>query len=328
MEEKTNILEIRDLSVSFRTDEGLVQAADHVSLSIRKGETLGLVGESGCGKSVTAMSILRLIPSPPGRIDSGEILFRGRDLLKLPIEELRGVRGKAISMIFQEPMTALSPLQRIGRQMVEALQLHSGISRKEAWALGTEWLRRVGMPNPEEQMWAWPHNLSGGMRQRVLIAMALMLEPALIIADEPTTALDVTIQAQIFDLMRRMKKEDEALLLITHDMAVIWEMCDRVAVMYASEIVETGTVKQVFRNPLHPYTRALMAAIPSEASKGQELYHIKGQVPSAINYPAGCRFRERCPIAIERCGQEHPSLDSYGDQCARCFRAGEGGGAP
>ncbi|HNR95064.1 MAG TPA: ABC transporter ATP-binding protein [Kiritimatiellia bacterium] len=325
MEEKANILDIRDLSVSFRTDEGLVQAADRVSFSIRRGETLGLVGESGCGKSVTAMSILRLIPSPPGRIDSGEILFRGQDLLKLPIEELRRVRGKSISMIFQEPMTALSPLQRIGRQMVEALQLHSRISRREAWQIGTEWLRRVGMPNPEEQMWAWPHNLSGGMRQRVLIAMALMLEPALIIADEPTTALDVTIQAQIFDLMRRMKKENESLLLITHDMAVIWEMCDRVAVMYASEIVETGTVEQVFRNPLHPYTRALMAAIPSASSKGRELYHIKGQVPPGINYPAGCRFRERCPIAIERCGMEHPMLDPYGDQCARCFRAGEKG---
>ncbi|MGD9872824.1 MAG: ABC transporter ATP-binding protein [Kiritimatiellia bacterium] len=327
MDEKQNILEIKNLSVSFRTDEGIVQAADQVSLSIRQGETLGLVGESGCGKSVTAMSILRLIPSPPGRIDSGEIIFKGRDLLKLSIDELRKVRGKSISMIFQEPMTALSPLQRIGDQMVEALRLHSGISRKEARTVGIEWLHKVGMPNPEEQMWAWPHNLSGGMRQRVLIAMALMLDPALIIADEPTTALDVTIQAQIFDLMRRMKKEDEALLLITHDMGVIWEMCDRVAVMYASEIVETGTVEQVFKRPLHPYTRALMAAIPSRASKNRELYHIKGQVPSAINYPAGCRFRERCPIAIERCAQEHPALDSYGDQSARCFRAGEYGGA-
>jgi oligopeptide/dipeptide ABC transporter ATP-binding protein len=314
-----NLLYIKDLSVSFRTDEGTVRAVDEVSLAIDKGEALGLVGESGCGKSVTSMSILRLLSSPPGSIDSGQIIFENKDLLSIPIEELRKIRGKSISMIFQEPMTALSPLHCVGNQLVETLQFHSNISHKEAWQIGEQWLYKTGISDPKKNMYAYPFQLSGGMSQRVVIAMALMLDPKLIIADEPTTALDVTIQAQVFDLMREMKKTDTSLLLITHNMGVIWEMCDRVAVMYASEIVEIGAVKRIFNKPLHPYTEALLNSIPLISATKGKLESIPGQVPSPLNYPKGCRFQDRCKYTFDRCRSEHPPLYNINGNQARCF---------
>ena len=317
------LLDIEDLSVSFETDEGLVRAVDHVTLPIMRGEVLGLVGESGCGKSVTAMSALRLIPRPPGRIDSGRVLFHGRDLLTLPVRELQRIRGASISMIFQEPMTALSPLHRVGKQLVETLRLHAPVDRRTAWKTSEDWLRKVGIPDAEERMYAYPFQLSGGMRQRVMIAMALMLDPELIIADEPTTALDVTIQAQVFDLMRGMKKHETALLLITHDMGVIWEMCTRVAVMYAGELVEIGPRREVFEQPLHPYTEALLLSIPTLTADRKELKPIEGQVPSALHWPDGCRFRDRCRYAVARCAQEHPTLDTHGERQARCWLGAE-----
>ncbi len=312
------LLQIQNLSVSFRTDEGLIRATDQVSFSINRGEVFGLVGESGSGKTVTAMSILRLIPSPPGKIDSGTILFEGRDLLRMPIAELRAIRGHKISVIFQEPMTALSPLHRIGAQLVEALRFHQNISPPAAQDIARTWLEKVGIPDPSSALQAYPHQLSGGMRQRVMIAMALMLQPALIIADEPTTALDVTVQAQVLDLMRLMKAADTSILLITHDMGVIWEMCDRMAVMYASEVVETGTVAEIFQSPQHPYTQALLAAIPTLANRRDRLATIPGQVPSPLQYPAGCHFQPRCPHAFNRCST-HPPLYGPETRAARCF---------
>jgi peptide/nickel transport system ATP-binding protein/oligopeptide transport system ATP-binding protein len=316
-----DLLTIDQLSVTFTTDEGTVRAVDGVSFGVGTGETVGLVGESGCGKSVTAMSILRLIPRPPGHFAGGRILFDGKDLLTLPIEELRAIRGQQISMIFQEPMTALSPLHRVGRQLVETLQLHQPIGRREAWAKSQEWLTKVGIPDAAERMYAYPYQLSGGMRQRVMIAMALMLHPRLIIADEPTTALDVTVQAQVFDLMRQMKAKDTALLLITHDMGVIWEMCDRVVVMYASRVAEIAPVKALFAQPLHPYSRGLLAAVPRLRGEKQRLAAIPGQVPSPLNYPAGCHFCDRCPVAFARCRSEKPPLYELPDgRQVACFR--------
>jgi oligopeptide/dipeptide ABC transporter ATP-binding protein len=316
------LLEIENLAVSFATDEGRVLAVDNVSLRLDRGETLGLVGESGCGKSVTALSIVRLIPSPPGRIEAGRVLLDGEDLLRLPPERLRRVRGRSVGMIFQEPMTALSPLHRIGAQLAEAVRLHRDIGQAEARRVAREWLVKVGVPDADERLYAYPHQLSGGMRQRAMIAAALMLDPDLIVADEPTTALDVTIQAQVFDLIREMRRKNAALLLITHDMGVIWEMCDRVAVMYASEVVEVAPLRPLFARPLHPYTEALLAAIPSRAIKGRRLRTIEGQVPSPLAYPAGCRFRERCPYAFARCAAERPPLSDVGDgRLARCFLA-------
>lgn len=317
------ILKIDDLSVCFDTDEGTVHAVDNVSLSIKCGEVLGLVGESGCGKSVTAMSVLRLIPSPPGRITNGSISFRNDDLITMPIEALQKIRGRNISMIFQEPMTALSPLHTIGKQMIETLKLHNKIKTGDAFKKAKSWLYKVGIPDPDICMDSLPHQLSGGMRQRIMIAMALMLKPSLLIADEPTTALDVTIQAQIFDLMRNMKENNTAVLLITHDMGVIWEMCSRVAVMYAGQIVETGTVHDIFHDPLHPYTRALLNSIPATAGNAKRLPAIKGQVPSALNFPKGCRFQDRCLHTFARCRRDLPSLYTHNGRKARCFLAEE-----
>lgn len=317
------LLEIRNLSVSFTTEDGKVPAVQDVSLTLSKGQVLGLVGESGCGKSVTAMSVLRLVPTPPGTIESGSILYGDQDLLKVSIEELRAIRGNEISMIFQEPMTALSPLHRIGAQLAEALQLHHRLKRRDAWKRAEAWLTKVGIPDAAERMYAYPHQLSGGMRQRVMIAMALMLDPALIIADEPTTALDVTIQAQIFDLIRDMRKQDTAMLLITHDMGVIWETCTHVAVMYGSEIVETGPVEQIFHDPIHPYTKALLAVIPGSAPPGEHLPAIPGQVCSPRDYPKGCHFQNRCRYAFDRCTFEHPSQYNHEGRTVRCFLAEE-----
>ena len=316
------LLEIKDLTVSFKTDEGRIKAVEKVSLRIQPGEIVGLVGESGCGKSVTALSILRLIPSPPGCIESGEIWFHHRDLLKMNLRDLYRVRGREISIIFQEPLAALSPLHRIGRQMAEGLRLHTDVSFREAWATAQDWLEKVNIADAHERMHAYPFQLSGGMQQRIMIAMALMLNPKLVIADEPTTALDVTVQAQIFSLIKKMRRKQTAILLITHDMGVIWEMCDRVVVMYASEIVETGTLEDIFSRAAHPYTRGLLQSIPQLTRKLSRLASIPGHVPSPLQYPGGCHFRDRCAYAFQRCEQEHPPLIrlSEGHRSA-CFLA-------
>ena len=303
-----HLLDIRNLSVSFDTDDGVFSAVDNVSFYVKKGEIVGLVGESGCGKSVTSLSVLKLIPTPPAKVESGQILFNGQDLLKMDAADLQSIRGKSISMIFQEPLSALSPLQRIGQQLVEALKLHKDISNKDAWRLAQNWLEKVRIPDAAERMFAYPFQLSGGMQQRVMIAMAMMLEPGLIIADEPTTALDVTIQARIFALIKEMRQEKTSILLITHDMGVIWEMCDRVVVMYASRIAEQAGKEEIFASPAHPYTRGLLQSIPKLAVDTDRLEAIPGQVPSPLNYPSGCHFRDRCPHAFDRCAQENPPL--------------------
>ena len=262
MRTSETLLSVKDLTVHFDTDEGVVEAVNDVSLDIRPGEIVGLVGESGSGKTVTAQSILRLVPRPPARFVGGSAVFNGEDLMTLPIERLRRIRGAGISMIFQEPMTALSPLHRVGRQLGEMLRFHTGLDPDAAWKFGVEWLDKVGLPDPEQRMSFYPHHLSGGMRQRVMIAMALMLKPRLIIADEPSTALDVTVQAQIFKLLMRMKEEDTSMLLITHDLAVVWEVCDRIYVMKDSRLVERGDIEPIFSEPAHDYTRALLRAVP------------------------------------------------------------------
>ena len=314
------MLSVRDLTVQFDTDDGRLQAATHVSFDVATGGTLGLVGESGCGKSVSAMSSPRLIPQPPGHIVSGEILLDGVDLLKLPIAEMRNVRGRDIGVIFQEPMTALSPLHRIGDQLAEVVELHEHVSKHDLYARCLDWLKKVGIPDAEKRMEAFPFELSGGMRQRVMIAMALIMQPKLIIADEPTTALDVTIQAQILDLLKGIKAKDSSLLLITHDMGVIWEMCDEMVVMYASRVVESGPVKELFKEPRHPYTEGLLKSIPGLAGHTERLPHIPGQVPSLMHLPKGCSFADRCPYATARCREEQPELKTDGKRRLACFR--------
>ena len=269
MKTSEKLLSVNDLTVHFDTDEGVVEAVNDVSLDIRRGEIVGLVGESGSGKTVTAQSILRLVPRPPARFVKGEAVFNGDNLLTLPIERLRKIRGAEISMIFQEPMTALSPLHRVGRQLSEMLRFHTDLDQEAAWRHGTEWLDKVGLPDPEERMSFYPHHLSGGMRQRVMIAMALMLKPQLIIADEPSTALDVTVQAQIFRLLMSMKDADTSMLLITHDLAVVWEVCDRIYVMKNSRVVERGALEPIFKEPAHAYTRSLLQAVPRLYQAGE-----------------------------------------------------------
>lgn len=314
------LLSVEKLNITFDTDEKQIRAVRDVSFTVQRGEALGIVGESGCGKSVTAAAILRLIPCPPGKIESGRILFEGENLLNLPIDKLRRIRGNQISMIFQDPMTALSPLQTIGNQLMETLQLHRSLTRRQAAAESRDWLERVGISDAAQRLRLYPHQLSGGMRQRVMIAMALMLDPALIIADEPTTALDVTIQAQVFALINAMKKKDTSLLLITHDMGVIWEMCDRVVVMYASQVVESGSREEIFAHPAHPYTRGLLRSMPSLVTPGNRLPAIPGQVPSPLHYPPGCHFYDRCPEAFARCRKEKPLLYPCGSgHQAACF---------
>ncbi len=319
------LLSVSNLKVAFDTDEAKFLAVDDVSFDIRQGELVGLVGESGCGKSVSALSLLRLVPVPPGIIEGGSVNFKGTDLLQASITDVRKVRGREISMIFQEPLSALSPLQRIGQQMVETIQLHQDIPKSKAWQVSLEWLDKVKIPDVAEKMHAFPFQLSGGMQQRIMIAMALMMSPDLIIADEPTTALDVTIQAQVFELIREMKAERTAVLLITHDMGVVWEMCDRVLVMYASRIVEQGTTGDIFAAPAHPYTYSLLKSIPTLSDgKGDRLAVIPGSVPSPGNYPSGCRFRDRCPHAFERCRREMPELVLVDQNHeAACFIAGK-----
>jgi oligopeptide/dipeptide ABC transporter ATP-binding protein len=302
------ILEVSDLVTSFDTDTGTLTAVDGVSFSVRRGRTLGIVGESGCGKSVTALSIMRLLPQPMGRIVGGSVVFGGRDLVTLPAAEMLEIRGGQIGMIFQEPMTALNPVHTVGRQLSEVFLLHRTKNKMEALHLAVDMLRKVGIPSPEVRVGEYPHQLSGGMRQRVVIAMALACKPAVVIADEPTTALDVTIQAQILELMQALQDEmGMAILLITHDLGVIAEMCDDVVVMYAGRIAETGPVGRIFASPSHPYTRGLLDSIPRlDSQHKSRLSIIEGMVPSLADLPRGCRFQNRCPYRIDRCVEQPP----------------------
>ncbi|MFZ5572617.1 MAG: ABC transporter ATP-binding protein [Thermodesulfobacteriota bacterium] len=318
------LLDIQNLTVRFQTDESVFNAVEDISFHIDRGEIVGLVGESGCGKSVTALSIPRLIPSPPGKIQSGRILFDNQDLTALDPGSMRRIRGKRITMIFQEPSAALSPLQKIGRQMIETLRFHTDLGKRQAREAARIWLEKMKIPDAGERLEAYPYQLSGGMQQRVMIAMALMTEPELLIADEPTTALDVTIQAQIFHLIREMRAERTAILLITHDMGVVWEMCDRVLVMYAANIVEEGPLASVFAAPSHPYTRGLLQSIPRLSERRETLFAIPGQVPSPSNFPSGCHFRDRCPIAFDRCALEKPPMIELTPRHrSACFKAEE-----
>jgi oligopeptide/dipeptide ABC transporter ATP-binding protein len=312
------VLQVEDLQTQFFTAIGTVRAVDGVSYELKSGETLGVVGESGCGKSMTALSLMRLIPDPPGRIVSGTVKLGGRDLLQLSQEEMRKVRGNEISMIFQEPMTSLNPLFTVGGQIAEAVALHQGLSRKEAWNRAVDMLRRVYIPEPEKRAHAYPHQLSGGMRQRVMIAMALSCNPKVLIADEPTTALDVTIQAQILDLMRELQETfGTAIILITHDMGVVAENADRVVVMYAGRKVEEAPSGELFDNPGHPYTKGLLGSIPHldevarSGQRRQRLNEIKGLVPSLFNLPPGCSFAPRCALATDRCREAPPPLEQH-----------------
>ncbi|NOU32006.1 MAG: ABC transporter ATP-binding protein [Polyangiaceae bacterium] len=330
------LLAVSDLVTSFQTESGTVRAVDQVSFELDEGQTLGLVGESGCGKSVTALSILRLIPSPPGRYEQGKVIFRDRDLFTLPEREMRKVRGDDISMIFQEPMTSLNPVYTVGAQIVEAIRLHRDTTKQDARERAIDLLRKVGIPSPSSNVDSYPHQLSGGMRQRVMIAMALACEPQLLIADEPTTALDVTIQAQILDLIARLQRElGMAVLLITHDLSVVAEYTHKVAVMYAGQIVEYATVGELFRQPMHPYTRGLMASLPARAKraapgeKRPRLPVIEGMVPDLRHLPSGCRFHDRCTFAIEACAVAVPPLETKeGGHLVRCIRADEVGALP
>ena len=303
------LLEIKNLKTHFFTHEGTIKAVDRVSLKVDQGKTLGIVGESGSGKSVTALSIMRLIPQPPGKIVSGEVYFEGQDLLKLSDKEIRKIRGRKISMIFQEPMTSLDPVFTIGHEMIETIQLHQGLNKREAKEKALEILKIVGIPDVEKRIDNYPHELSGGMRQRVMIAMALSCHPTLLIADEPTTALDVTIQAQILRLINDLKSRfSTSVILITHDLGVIAEMCDYVAVMYAGHIVEYAEVFTIFERSLHPYTQALSKSIPRLDREMGKLQVIPGMVPNLLDLPAGCPFHPRCTFSFEKCYTEIPEL--------------------
>ena len=318
------VLEVSDVVTRFVTLDGIVKAVNGVSFRLRKGEAMAIVGESACGKSVTALSILQLIPSPPGKIVKGEICFEGTDLLRRSEAEMRKIRGRTISMIFQEPMTCLNPVFQVGDQISEILRLHEGVSRREAWEKSIELLRMVGIPSPERRVKDYPHHLSGGMRQRAMIAMAVACSPRLMIADEPTTALDVTIQAQILELMTSLKeKRAMSLILITHNLGVIAETAQNVMVMYAGRIFEYADVRSIFVNPRHPYTKGLLNSIPrvdQEDTKKERLEAIPGLVPSPLDLPEGCKFLERCPYAFEQCAAEEPPLREDGSgHWVRCW---------
>jgi peptide/nickel transport system ATP-binding protein len=317
------LLEVRGLKTYFAADNGEFRAVDGVSFAIERGRTLGIVGESGCGKSVTALSIMGLVPRPPGRIAGGEVLFDGVDLLKLAPAEMRERRGNQISMIFQEPMTSLNPAFTVGDQIAEVILRHRTVTREQARAHTIEMLRRVRIPSPEKRVDEYPHKLSGGMRQRVMIAMALACDPELLIADEPTTALDVTIQAQILDLMRKLREETgAAIMMITHDLGVIAELADEVLVMYAGKVVERADVATLFRDPQHPYTIGLMGSIPKLTADQQRLATIEGMVPNPLAMPAGCRFNPRCPFATDECRATEPELrEVRPGHFAACLRA-------
>lgn len=312
MEATDAVLSVHELSAGFQTDDGYVEVLDKVSFDLAPGQTLGLVGESGCGKSITALSIMRLLPQPAGRITGGEVLYKGRNLLTLPVKDMQAIRGRRIAMIFQEPMTALNPVHRIGRQVSEVYNLHFPQMDKDAVrkaSLGM--LEKVGIPAPEKRFYEYPHQLSGGMRQRVMIAMALACKPDILIADEPTTALDVTIQAQILSLMQDLQREiGMSIILITHDLGVVAQMCDEVVVMYAGRAVEEAEVHSLYRQPRHPYTRGLLDSIPRlEHGSKSELSVIRGVVPPLNRMPSGCRFRDRCDYAVNDCGRIIPPLE-------------------
>ena len=324
MSDKKELLSIQDLSVYYITkDMGTCQAVNHVSLDIHEGETIGLVGETGAGKTTIALSILGLIQSPQGKIVSGKIVYKNEDLLTKNNKEMQKIRGKEISMIFQDPMTTLNPIDTVGDQIAEVIELHSHIGKKEAVKKAAEMLEVVGIP--KERYGEYPHQFSGGMKQRVVIAMALACSPKLLLADEPTTALDVTIQAQILEMMNELKKSyDGAIMLITHDLGVVAQMCDRVAIVYAGEILEIGTVYQVYKNILHPYTKGLFESLPGY-SKGKRLKQIDGLMPDPADLPPLCKFEPRCPYSCERCKNEMPQLVDVGEgHMVRCLRAQEG----
>ncbi len=320
------VLEVRDLRTYFHTEEGVARAVDGVSFAVGRGQTLGLVGESGCGKSVSAFSIMRLVPEPPGRIEDGQILLKGRDLLALDEEEMRQVRGDDIAMIFQEPMTSLNPVLTCGFQIAEAVVLHQQVPRPEARARAIEMLRLVGIPAPEQRIDEYPHQLSGGMRQRVMIAMALSCNPDVLIADEPTTALDVTIQAQILALLESLQESLQmAIVMITHDLGVIAETADQVAVMYAGQIVEYAETEALFTHPRHPYTRGLLRSIPRLDAEQERLDIIPGVVPDARVFPPGCRFAPRCSLADAHCRAEAPPLEEVeAGHWTSCWKARDG----
>ena len=312
------VLELQSLQTHFFTDMGVAKSVDGVSYQVRAGQTLGVVGESGCGKSVTALSIMGLIPQPAGKIVGGKILFNGKDISKLSQEEMRSIRGKEIAMIFQEPMTSLNPVYTVGDQIMEMILNHEKVSEEQARERAIQLLTEVGIPSPEKRIDDYPHNMSGGMRQRVMIAMSLACSPKLLLADEPTTALDVTIQAQILDLLNKLQEDrGTAIIMITHDLGVVAETCDHVVVMYAGHVAENADVFSLFENPCHPYTIALFKSIPDLVGAGERLYTIKGMVPSAYNFPQGCRFRDRCEWATEKC-LEQPTMEevSPGHQVA------------
>ena len=311
MSDNGDILKVNNLSVSFFTEDGTAKAVQDVSFAIKKGKTFALVGESGCGKSVTALSIMRLIPTPPGEIVNGEIFFGTRDLLTLNQKRMRGIRGNKIAMIFQEPMTSLNPVYTIGDQIIEAIKLHQTKNTEEAWADAVQMLRRVGIPDPQQRVSEYPHQMSGGMRQRVMIAMAISCEPSVLIADEPTTALDVTIQAQILDLLDQLQEQNQmSILLITHDLGIVAERADDVAVMYASRLAEIADAKSLFDDPLHPYTQGLLKSLPRLDFQGRRLHTIPGNVPEPLHFPTGCKFHPRCPLGCDdrRCQTNEPEL--------------------
>ena len=320
------LLEVKNLKTHFFTMEGVVKAVDGVSYELNEGETLGLVGESGCGKSVSALSVMRLIPDPPGKIIDGEILLDGEDILQIDMEGMREVRGAKIAMVFQEPMTSLNPVLTVERQITETLQLHMGMSKLESQRESVNLLTRVGIPDPELRIKQYPHQFSGGMRQRVMIAMALSCNPRLIIADEPTTALDVTIQAQILDLMKSLTTElGVALIVITHNLGVVARYADRVNIMYAGKVIERGEAREIYSNPRHPYTVGLLRSVPRlDLPRRAKLDPIEGQPPDLINLPPGCAFRERCRWAIDKCATDTPELVETSDgHLSACFRADE-----
>ncbi|THE12199.1 ABC transporter ATP-binding protein [Bacillus timonensis] len=313
------ILEIKGLKTHFLTDSGQIPAVNGVDLHLKKGEILGIVGESGCGKSVTSLSIMQLVQHP-GKIVGGEILFNGEDLVHAKEKRMRQIRGNKIGMIFQEPMTSLNPVFTIGNQLIEAILIHNKISKREARMRAIEMLNLVGLPRANELVDEYPHQLSGGMRQRVMIAMAMVCEPEILIADEPTTALDVTIQAQILELMKKLNKEtNTSIIMITHDLGVVAEMCDRIAVMYSGKVVEEGDTKSLFKNPQHPYTKGLIESVPDVRTKKDRLFSIPGSVPIPGSIKKGCHFAERCPYAFDTCREVAPSLLDVGNgQRARC----------
>ena len=323
-----NILEIKNLHTYFYTDSGVIKSVDGVDIELREGSTLGIVGESGSGKSVTALSVMGLLMGTTGKVAEGEILFEGRDLTKLDDEERRKMRGEKISMIFQEPMTSLNPVMKIGDQITECILMHNNISKQEAWDKAVEMLKLTGVPRVERMMKEYPFQLSGGQRQRVMIAMALVCKPKILIADEPTTALDVTIQAQILDLMENLKqKTGTSILFITHDLGVVAEVCDDVVVMYSGRVVEKGDVRSIFASPSHPYTRGLLASIPKLGECAEELESIPGNVPNPKYMPQGCKFAPRCSCAFDKCKEVEPGFYDVGEgHMSRCWLCEKKGG--